>query len=181
MEEITKVNNSNNKLEYEHKKLQIKWLNVMLFIILHWAALYGLYLLLFAAQLKTIVFWYLYGTLSGMGITAGAHRLWSHRTYKAKMPCQVLLMILNCIAGQNDIFVWSRDHRLHHKYTETDADPHNVHRGFFFAHMVSSISKSKMVYLPCCRASSIVTSGLAYGEEASTGDRQRSLSGHERS
>lgn len=30
---------------------------------------------------------------------------------------------------------WSRDHRVHHKYSETDADPHNARRGFFFAHI----------------------------------------------
>ena len=31
--------------------------------------------------------------------------------------------------------MWARDHRGHHKYTDTDADPHNIKRGFFFAHM----------------------------------------------
>ena len=70
-----------------------------------------------------------------MGITAGAHRLWSHRSYKAKAPLRILLMCLNCMALQNDLFAWVRDHRMHHKYSETDADPHNSHRGFFFAHM----------------------------------------------
>ncbi|KAK2115926.1 hypothetical protein P7K49_006552 [Saguinus oedipus] len=35
----------------------------------------------------------------------------------------------------NDIFEWSRDHRVHHKYSETDADPHNARRGFFFSHI----------------------------------------------
>ena len=41
-----------------------------------------------------------------------------------------------CVNGawQNDIIEWSRDHRLHHKYSETDADPHNAMRGFFFSH-----------------------------------------------
>lgn len=28
-----------------------------------------------------------------------------------------------------------RDHRVHHKFTDTDADPHNSKRGFFFSHM----------------------------------------------
>lgn len=28
-----------------------------------------------------------------------------------------------------------RDHRVHHKFTDTDADPHNAHRGFFFSHI----------------------------------------------
>lgn len=36
---------------------------------------------------------------------------------------------------QNDIYTWARDHRLHHKFTETDADPHNSRRGAFFAHV----------------------------------------------
>lgn len=45
--------------------------------------------------------------LSGIGITAGAHRLWAHRSYKAKWPLQLLLMILNTIAFQvrNQVFV----------------------------------------------------------------------------
>jgi stearoyl-CoA desaturase (delta-9 desaturase) len=36
---------------------------------------------------------------------------------------------------QNDIIEWARDHRVHHKFSETDADPHNAHRGFFFSHI----------------------------------------------
>ena len=36
---------------------------------------------------------------------------------------------------QNDIIEWVRDHRVHHKFAETDADPHNAKRGFFFSHM----------------------------------------------
>ncbi|KAB0354539.1 hypothetical protein FD755_023077 [Muntiacus reevesi] len=39
------------------------------------------------------------------------------------------------VAQSNDIFEWSRDHRVHHKYSETDADPHNARRGFFFSHI----------------------------------------------
>ncbi|GBM60721.1 Stearoyl-CoA desaturase 5 [Araneus ventricosus] len=70
-----------------------------------------------------------------LGITAGAHRLWSHRSYKARWPLRVFLCILNSVAFQNDIYIWCRDHRLHHKFTETDADPHNIKRGFFFAHI----------------------------------------------
>ncbi|XP_039305445.1 acyl-CoA Delta(11) desaturase isoform X2 [Solenopsis invicta] len=70
-----------------------------------------------------------------MGITAGNHRLWAHRSYKAKWPLQLLLVIMSTIAFQFDVIHWSRDHRVHHKYSETDADPHNAKRGFFFAHV----------------------------------------------
>ena len=30
---------------------------------------------------------------------------------------------------------WARGHRVHHKYTDTDADPHNSKRGLFFSHI----------------------------------------------
>ncbi|XP_060795084.1 acyl-CoA desaturase 1-like isoform X2 [Neoarius graeffei] len=70
-----------------------------------------------------------------LGVTAGAHRLWSHRSYKASLPLRIFLAVANSMAFQNDIYEWSRDHRVHHKYSETDADPHNASRGFFFAHI----------------------------------------------
>ncbi|CAG5013608.1 unnamed protein product [Parnassius apollo] len=44
-------------------------------------------------------------------------------------------MILNSIAFQDTAIVWIRDHRLHHKYSDTDADPYNASRGFFFSHI----------------------------------------------
>ncbi|XP_048590652.1 stearoyl-CoA desaturase 5-like isoform X2 [Nematostella vectensis] len=71
----------------------------------------------------------------GYGVTIGAHRLWAHRTFKAKWPLRFVIMLMNSMAAQNDIFEWSRDHRVHHKYSETDADPHNAKRGFFFSHV----------------------------------------------
>lgn len=73
--------------------------------------------------------------VSEIGITAGAHRLWAHRTYKAKLPLQIILLIFNSIAFQNTAIHWVRDHRLHHKHSDTDADPHNATRGFFYSHM----------------------------------------------
>jgi len=68
-------------------------------------------------------------------VTAGAHRLWTHRSYKATLPLKIFLALCNCLAAENSIYIWSRDHRVHHKYSETDADPHNAKRGFFFAHV----------------------------------------------
>lgn len=66
--------------------------------------------------------------ISALGITAGAHRLWAHRSYKAKLPLRILLAAFNTIAFQDCAMHWARDHRVHHKYSETDADPHNATR-----------------------------------------------------
>jgi stearoyl-CoA desaturase (Delta-9 desaturase) len=73
--------------------------------------------------------------LAGLGTTAGAHRLWTHRAYKATAPLKLFLLICFCSAGQLTLYKWICDHRIHHKYSETDADPHNAKRGFFFAHV----------------------------------------------
>lgn len=96
--------------------------------------------------------------MSGLGITAGAHRLWAHRSYKATWQLRLLLTLFNTIAFevsncnlarnvqinvfflyvlflQDAVMDWARDHRVHHKYSETDADPHNAKRGFFFSHV----------------------------------------------
>jgi len=72
---------------------------------------------------------------AGVGITGGAHRLWAHRSYSAHWTVRALLMCGNSMANQGTIFHWSRDHRVHHKYSETEKDPHNAERGFFFAHV----------------------------------------------
>lgn len=44
-------------------------------------------------------------------------------------------MLFNTIAFQDCVIHWARDHRVHHKYFDTDADPHNATRGFFFSHV----------------------------------------------
>merc|ERR1719223_284158 len=73
--------------------------------------------------------------VGGFGITCGSHRLWSHRSYVAETPFRVLLMLLTSFANQGTIYHWSRDHRAHHKWTDTPADPHDTTRGFFYSHM----------------------------------------------
>ena len=44
-------------------------------------------------------------------------------------------MILASMSNQGSIYHWTRDHRVHHKHSDTDADPHNINRGFFFSHI----------------------------------------------
>lgn len=55
---------------------------------------------------KFYILAYIYGIFGGMGITCGAHRLWSHRSYKANYKMRIVLAIANLIAFQNSIFDW---------------------------------------------------------------------------
>ncbi|CAH0407057.1 unnamed protein product [Chilo suppressalis] len=134
MPKITTARQSSGKnRDYEW---QIVWRNVLGFIYLHAAFVYAMYLTVTGRfKVYTYIFALSFSILSAMGVTAGAHRLWAHQAYKAKWPLRLVLAILQTMAFQNHIYEWVRDHRVHHKFTETDADPHNAKRGFFFSHM----------------------------------------------
>ncbi|KAL7528423.1 hypothetical protein ACHAWF_002553 [Thalassiosira exigua] len=86
-------------------------------------------------KVETLLLAFLLAPISGLGITVGAHRLWAHRSFTASFPLRLFLMLCTSIANQQTIYKWVRDHRVHHKHSETDADPHNALRGFFFAHL----------------------------------------------
>ncbi|XP_037809620.1 acyl-CoA Delta(11) desaturase-like [Lucilia sericata] len=119
----------------EKRKLKLVWRNIILFGYLHLAALYGGYLFFAKAKWATVFFSIFLYSIGVLGITAGAHRLWAHRSYKAKWPLRLILIVFNTVAFQDAAYHWARDHRVHHKFSETDADPHNATRGFFFSHV----------------------------------------------
>jgi len=85
--------------------------------------------------LATLAWAFMLWPISGFGITGGAHRLWSHRSYTASRSFRCVTMIFNSIANQGTIWHWARDHRTHHFHSETVADPHDAIRGFWFAHL----------------------------------------------
>ncbi|KRT83939.1 hypothetical protein AMK59_974, partial [Oryctes borbonicus] len=119
----------------ERYELKIVWINATLLTLLHLAGIYGFYLMFTAAKWQTNVWSLVTILIGGFGVTAGVHRLWTHKSYKATLPLKIFLMAAYCTNFQNSMYDWIRDHRMHHKYTDTDADPHNVRRGFFFSHV----------------------------------------------
>ncbi|XP_046405721.1 acyl-CoA Delta-9 desaturase-like isoform X2 [Ischnura elegans] len=142
MEEHDKENNNvqktssgeSNNVHKTHPH-RIIWGNVIGITFFHLLAVYALWILFWNFRIQTFIWGLALGVASGLGVTAGAHRLWAHRSYKARRPLQALLLLFYTMAGQNSVYEWVRDHRVHHKFSETDADPHNAQRGFFFAHV----------------------------------------------
>lgn len=70
----------------------------------------------------------------GLGITAGYHRLFSHRSYDAVGPVKFILMLLGGASFEGSAIDWSSDHRTHHRYVDTPLDPYNIKEGFWHAH-----------------------------------------------
>lgn len=121
-------------LQLKPRKYEIVWRNVFLYGLIHVLGCYGLYLAFTSAKLATTFHGFIIYQLGAFGTTAGAHRLWSHRAFKATWQLRLFLMFCETLSVQNSVIQWVRDHRLHHKYLDTDADPHNPKRGIFFTH-----------------------------------------------
>jgi len=111
----------------------INWISLLALTLSPTVAIYGM----FTTELcwKTgifSVFWYF---VTGLGITAGYHRLWAHRSYNASLPLQYALAFMGAGAVQGSIKWWSRGHRAHHRYTDTDLDPYGAHHGLLWSHI----------------------------------------------
>mmetsp|Transcript_29311 Transcript_29311/g.47634 ORF Transcript_29311/g.47634 Transcript_29311/m.47634 type:complete len:355 (+) Transcript_29311:108-1172(+) len=128
------IKDSVNTSVYHLKHGNVNWPMLIYIALVHVAGFYGL-MLITSSQWQTLLWAFILWPISGFGITGGVHRLWSHRSYKANFIFRFFTMLANSIANQGSIYHWARDHRVHHKHSETDADPHNATRGFFFAHM----------------------------------------------
>ena len=88
----------------------------------------------FSSAAWILFFVFLYA--SGISITGGYHRLWSHRAYEARLPLKIFYMLFGAQALQNSILIWSSMHRVHHKNVDhPQADPYSIKRGFWYAHM----------------------------------------------
>ncbi|GLG94786.1 Acyl-CoA Delta(11) desaturase [Gryllus bimaculatus] len=112
----------------------MRWDNIVIVVVMHVWVLHSVTVMP-RARWQTWLWLLFLWTWVGFGVLGGAHRLWSHRSYKAVLPLRVFLMMGNSMAGMYCIWDWVRDHRVHHRYTDTDGDPHNSKRGFFFSHI----------------------------------------------
>ncbi|MCP2169234.1 acyl-CoA desaturase [Goodfellowiella coeruleoviolacea] len=83
--------------------------------------------------------------LSGLGVTIGYHRHFTHGSFKAKRWLRVGLAIAGSMAVQGSPITWVADHRRHHAFADRDGDPHSpwlfgtspwaLAKGFWHAHM----------------------------------------------
>jgi stearoyl-CoA desaturase (delta-9 desaturase) len=71
----------------------------------------------------------------GMGIGMGYHRLLTHRSYKAPKWLEYLLTIFATLALEGGPIFWVATHRVHHKFTDVEGDPHSPRDGKWWSHM----------------------------------------------
>jgi stearoyl-CoA desaturase (delta-9 desaturase) len=88
------------------------------------------------------VFFYYF---TGLGVTVGFHRHFTHGSFKAKRPLRVALAVIGSTAFQGGVIGWVADHRRHHAFSDKEGDPHSpwlfgtgpaaMIRGFWHSHM----------------------------------------------
>lgn len=79
--------------------------------------------------------------VTGLSITAGYHRYYSHRTYRTNSFVEAILLFFGSMAAQSSALRWSYEHRLHHAHVDTDDDPYSIKKGFWHAHWLWMIPK----------------------------------------
>jgi stearoyl-CoA desaturase (delta-9 desaturase) len=83
--------------------------------------------------------------ISGLGISMGYHRYFTHGSFKAVRPFKIALAVAGTLAIEGPVLTWVADHRRHHKYSDREGDPHSPWRfgtdwkalikGLIFAHI----------------------------------------------
>ncbi len=65
---------------------------------------------------------------TGLGITIGYHRLFTHRSFETFRPIKLLLAVLGSMSVQGPLLKWAAVHRRHHQHSDQSEDPHSPHR-----------------------------------------------------
>lgn len=97
--------------------------------------LFPIYIYFFHFPVSIVIFALIFAALTNLSITAGYHRLFSHRSYEAPWLTKLIFLLIGASAYQGSALKWSSDHRRHHTHEDTEHDPYNIKRGFWYAHI----------------------------------------------
>jgi stearoyl-CoA desaturase (delta-9 desaturase) len=95
-------------------------------------ALYGLFVTPY--HLNTIIFTAIFYFWAAVSLTGGYHRLFSHKTYSVNSFWKGVILGLSSSVMQGTVIVWARNHRAHHRYMDTEKDPYDATKGFWWSH-----------------------------------------------
>ncbi len=104
-----------------------------------------LYLYQYSPSWTLLICSFILFNATGVSITAGYHRLFSHKAYQAHPIVEWTLLFFGTMATQGSVLRWSFDHRHHHSFVDTDNDPYSINKGFWYAHFLWLFEKPKEI------------------------------------
>jgi fatty-acid desaturase len=113
---------------------KINWVNTLFFIALHIGALLAFLPSNFSWTAVGVAF-LLYWISGGLGVTLGFHRLVTHRSFVTPKWLEYLLVLCGTLACQGGPIEWVGTHRIHHLHSDTENDPHDSNKGFWWSHI----------------------------------------------
>lgn len=116
---------------------RVNWKITLFLLLTPVVGIVGAIFLAITHQLHTATIFLALGWMvaTALAITAGYHRLFSHNTYSAHPVVRIFFLLLGAAAFEGSTLEWCTDHRNHHRYSETEKDPYNIKKGFWYAHM----------------------------------------------
>ncbi len=116
------------------EKIPPAWGTIIYMATIHFVALFAFLPSIFSWKAVVIAF-ALYCITAGVGITLGFHRLVSHRSFETPKFVEYCLIFCGTLACQGGPLDWIGLHRIHHQYSDTELDPHDSNRGFWWSHL----------------------------------------------
>lgn len=89
--------------------------------------------------------------LTGYGVTIGFHRLLTHMAFKCVPAVKAILLALGTMSFEGSPAMWMAVHTIHHKYSDTEQDPHSPLKSFWHAHVGWLFSGSTTQEARYCR------------------------------
>lgn len=124
------------------------WWNVFKYIVVPIATFLAIYYYDIQLTTRTLYLSVFHYTLTVLAVTTGYHRYWSHRSYSIDPSYNILpvfFTIFGSSAGIESARKFKSLHRLHHMYCNTDKDPYNYRKNFFWAHLGWRIVKNRKI------------------------------------
>lgn len=119
-----------NNLTFDAIRRNVNRKNLAIVVVVHLLALPAIFTFSWHNLAALLVLNWLVGSL---GVGLGWHRLLTHRSFRTPKWLEYLLTILGTMSIQDSPAKWVATHRIHHKFTETEDDPHSTRRGFMWA------------------------------------------------
>jgi sn-1 stearoyl-lipid 9-desaturase len=110
----------------------INWITASVMIIFHVLAVVALFFFTWKALFVALFLWWL---SASVGIGMCYHRLLTHRGYKIPKWLEYTLTVFATLALEGGPIFWVATHRIHHKYSDHEGDPHSPIDGTWWAHM----------------------------------------------
>jgi fatty-acid desaturase len=111
----------------------INWISVIAFTLFHMGAVAALFFFTWSAFFTALT---LYWISLSLGIGMGYHRLLTHRSYKAAKWIEYTLATCGTLALEGGPMFWVATHRIHHRFSDKEGDPHTPRDGKWWSHIV---------------------------------------------